>query len=148
METPAGRTTLRTVVTEEGILFIMPSGPHYLELHARERLLVVNDEYVHLTPLEYRTLERLVQNYGIPVSFDDLTDAAFSSPATIENRSSLRRHIDRIRLKLRACHLTNIACQRLGVCTAPYTGTLRGQRRYCLVTRHARPLVVQRRRAP
>lgn len=105
MDASAHGATRQTVVTTERSVFIMPPGHECLRVDGGKRLLFAEDECVLLTPLEYQVMQVLVCRYGQPVAFDDLTEAAFTSAATLENRTSLRRHIERVRVKLRACHL-------------------------------------------
>lgn len=68
-----------------------------------QRLLLINDIPIMFSPLEYRVMLALIAHVSTPVPFDTLTRAA-SWPGQMPcSRVALERHIDRIRLKLRAC---------------------------------------------
>lgn len=79
------------------------------------RTLVIDEQAVRFTPLEYRLVHLLVDHLGRLVTYDELTQAGFGSPDSAASRAALEKHLDRIRSKVRSVGLdlpgvTNYGC--------------------------------------
>jgi two-component system, OmpR family, phosphate regulon response regulator PhoB len=74
-------------------------SPADVTLDAEVRELRRGRRSVHVTPAEYRILSCLMARPGRVVSHDQLIDAAYGD--SLANRQAFRRHIHRVRRKLR-----------------------------------------------